>query len=87
MQNFHRVCQALQNEFVNFKSCADLFSSLEDCLHASRNELKRFEEVAGEIIPGVDYEATLTVKCKGKKVVNDGDASEVSLNARDKFCP
>ena len=52
----------------------------------SKNECKRFEEAAKEIIPGVDYEATLILQRKRKKEVNDGDAPEVSLNARDKFC-
>ena len=56
---------------MNLKSCADLYFSLEDCLHASRNELERFEDAAKEIIPCVDYKATLTVKCKDKKEVND----------------
>ena len=68
------------------KSCADLYSSLADYLHASRKECKTFEEAAKEIIPGVDYKATLTLQHKRKKVVNDGDVPEVCLNARDKFC-
>ena len=82
---FHSVSQALQNEKVILKSCVDLCSSLADYVHASRNELRRFEEAANEIISCVDYEATLTLKRKIKKVINDGDAPEVSLNARDKF--
>ena len=86
LQQFHIVCQALQNEYVNFKSCVDLYSLLPDYLHASRNELKRLEEAAKEIMPGVDYKATLTLKRKRKKVINDGDAPEVSLNARYNLC-
>ena len=86
LQHFHRATKALQNEHVNLKSCADLYSSLADYLHASRNEFNRFQEAAKEIRTGVDYEATLILKCRRKKVVNDGDAPEVSLNARDKFC-
>ena len=68
------------------KSCADLYSSLAGYLHGSRNECKTFEEAAKEIIPGVDYKATLTLQRKRKKAVNDGDVPEVCLNARDKFC-
>ena len=30
LQNFYRVNQALQNEHVNLKTCADLYSSLAD---------------------------------------------------------
>ena len=71
---------------MNLKSCAALDSSLTDYLHASMNEFKRFDGAAKEIIPGVDYKATIAIKCRRKKVVNDGDAPEVSLNARDKFC-
>ena len=37
-------------------------------------------------MPDVDYKATLTLKRKRKKMVNDGDASEGSLNARYKLC-
>ena len=84
LQHFLRVSQALRNEHVIFTSCADLYSSLADYLHASRNEFKRFEEAA-KVIPDVDYEATLTLKRRRKKVVNDGDAHGISLNARDKF--
>ena len=86
LQHFHRVSQALQNKHVNLKSCIDLYSSLADYLHASRNEWKKIEEAVKEVIPGVDYKATLTLKRKRKKVVNDGDAPEESLNARDKCC-
>lgn len=85
LQHFHRVSQALQNEHVNLKTCADLYSSLADHLHESRNEFERFEEAAKEITPGVDYKSTLTRNRKRKTVVIDGDAPEVSLNARDKF--
>ena len=66
LQYFHRVHQVLQNEHVNLKSCADMYSSLADYLHASRNDFKRFEEAAKEIIPGVDYKATLALKRKAK---------------------
>ena len=38
LQHFHMVCQVLQNEQMNLKSCADLYSSLADYLHASRND-------------------------------------------------
>ena len=51
---------------MNLKSCADLYSSLADYLHAFRNEFKRFEEAAKEILPGVDFKATLTFKRKRK---------------------
>ena len=85
LQHFHRVSQAPQNEHVSFKLCADLHSSLADYLHACRNEFKRFEASAKETIAGVDYRSTPAHKRKRKKVVNDGDAPEVSLNARDKF--
>ena len=37
-------------------------------------------------MPDVDYKATLILKHKREKVVNDGDTPEVSLNARDKLC-
>ena len=70
---------------VNLKSCADLHSSFADYIHAPRNEPKRFEEAAKEIIPGVDYKATHALKGRRNKVVNDGDAPKVSLNSRDKF--
>jgi len=70
---------------VNLKTCADLYSSLADHLHTYINEFERFEEAAKEILPDVDYKATHTRKRKRKKVVNDGDAAEVSLSARDKF--
>ena len=86
MKHVHSVSQALQNEHANLKSCADLNSLLADHFHASRNESKRFEEAVKEIISGVDYKATLTLKRKRKKVVNDGYAPGVSMNARDKFC-
>ena len=89
MQHFHRVSQALQNEHVNLKTCADLYSSLANHLQASRKEFERYEEAAKEILPDVDYKAPHTRnarKRKRKKVVNNGDAPEVSLNARDKFC-
>ena len=33
----------------------------------------------------MDYEAILALKRNGKKVVIDGEAPDVSLNARDKF--
>ena len=46
LQHFHIVSQALQIEHVNLKSCADLYSSLADYLHASSNEFDRFEEAA-----------------------------------------
>ena len=62
-----------------------MYSSLADHLHESRNEFERFEEAAKEITPGVDYKSTLTRNRKRKTVVIDGDAPEVSLNARDKF--
>ena len=67
LQHFHSFSQALQYEHVSLKSCADLYSSLADYWHASRNECKRFEEAAKEIIPGVDYEATFTLQRKGQK--------------------
>ena len=86
LQHFHWISQALQNEHVKFKSCADLYSSLTDYLHASRKEFKGFEEVAREIMPGMDYKATHALKHRGKNVVHDGGAPEVSLNSRDKFC-
>ena len=85
LQHFHRVSQALQNEHMNWKTCADLYSSLADHLHESRNEFERFEGDAKEITPGVDYKSNLTRNRKRKTVVIDGDAPEVSLNARDKF--
>ncbi|XP_065683426.1 uncharacterized protein LOC136096172 [Hydra vulgaris] len=85
LQHFHRVSQALQKEHVNLKMCADLYSSLVDHLHKSRNEIERFEEAAKIMIPGVDYKSTLTRNCKRKTVFIGGDAPEVSLNARDKF--
>ena len=68
------------------KSCSDIYSSLADYFHASRNELIRFEQAAKEYILGVDHKASVTLKRKRKKVVNDGYAPAVSLNARDKFC-
>ena len=34
----------------------------------------------------MDYWATLALKCKRKKEVNDGDAPRVSRNPRDMFC-
>ena len=82
---FDRVNQAQQNEHVNLISSAELCSLLADYLHALMNEFERFVEAAKEIIPGVDHKATPTLKRKRKKVVNDGNASDVSLNARDKF--
>ena len=86
LQHFHRVSKALQNEHVNLKTCADFYSSLADPLQTSWNEFERFEEAAKEILPDVDYKATHTRKRKRRKMVSDGDAPEVSLNARDKFC-
>ena len=85
LQHFHRVSQALQNEHMNWKTCADLYSSLADHLHESRHEFERFEGDAKEITPGVDFKSNLTHNRKRKTVVIDGDAPEVSLNARDKF--
>ncbi|XP_065667306.1 uncharacterized protein LOC136087768 [Hydra vulgaris] len=85
LQHFHRVSQALQKEHVNLKTCTDLYSSLADHLHKSRNEFERFEEAAKIMTPGVDYKSTLTRNRNRKTVFNDGDAPEVSLNARDKF--
>ncbi|XP_065664785.1 zinc finger MYM-type protein 1-like [Hydra vulgaris] len=85
LQHFHRVSQALQKEHVNLKTCADLYTSLADHLHKSRNEFERFEEAAKIMTPGVDYKSTLTRNRKRKTVFNDGDAPEVSLNARGKF--
>ena len=67
------------------KSCVDLYSSSADYLDASMNKHRTFEEAEKEIIPDVDYTATLALKRTRKKVINDGDAPEVSLNARDKF--
>ncbi|XP_065650991.1 uncharacterized protein LOC136079198 [Hydra vulgaris] len=80
-----QVSQALQKEHVNLKTCADLYSSLADHLHKSRNEFERFKEAAKIMTPGVEYKSTLTHNRKRKPVFNDGDAPEVSLNARDKF--
>ena len=38
------------------------------------------------MVPDVNYKAVETCKRIRKKVPNDGDAPEVYLNARDKFC-
>ena len=43
---FDVVSQALQNEHVNLKSCADLHFSLADYLHASMEKFNRFVEGA-----------------------------------------
>ena len=51
---------------MNLKSYADLYSSLSDYLHASRIEFRRFEEVSKEIISGIDYKATFTLKHERK---------------------
>ncbi|XP_065650711.1 uncharacterized protein LOC136078824 [Hydra vulgaris] len=85
LQHFHRVSQALQKQHVNLKTCADLYSSLADHLHKSRNEFERFKEGAKVMAPGVDYKSFFTRNRKLKTVFNDGDVPEVSLNARDKF--
>ncbi|XP_038649470.1 LOW QUALITY PROTEIN: zinc finger MYM-type protein 1-like [Scyliorhinus canicula] len=83
---FHRVSQVLQNEDVNLKTCADLYVSLADQLCTSRDEFERYEAATKEMLPDVDYKAATTRKRIRKKVPNDGDAPEVYLNARDKFC-
>ena len=85
LQHFHRVSQAVQNEHVNLKTCSDLCASLADHLHTSRNHFERFEKVAKERLPDVDYKSTHRRASKRKKGVNDGDGPDVSLNARDKF--
>ena len=58
LQHIHRVNKDLQNEHVGLKSCADLYFTLAQYLHASRNESIRVEEAAIELMPGVDYKAT-----------------------------
>ena len=63
-EHFHRVSQALQNECMYLKSCADFYSSLSDCLHTSWNEFERFEEAAKGITPGVDYKQLLSSSMK-----------------------
>lgn len=85
LYNFHKVSQVLQNEYVNLKTCSDLYGSLADQLCTSRDEFQRYETVAKEMLPDVDYKAVQTRKCIRKKVPNDGNAPEVYLNARDKF--
>ncbi|XP_076320975.1 uncharacterized protein LOC143230752 isoform X1 [Tachypleus tridentatus] len=82
-----RVCksfikQILQNEDVNLKTRADLYGSLADQLPTLEDYFERFE--AKVILPDVDYNAAKTCKRVRKKVLNNGDAHEVDLNARDK---
>lgn len=55
MQSFHRVSQALRNQYVDLKTCTDLYSSLADQLNTSRDEFERFEEAAKERLSDVNY--------------------------------
>ena len=85
MQNFYRVSQALQSEDVDLQTCADLYASLGDQLYISRDEFKRYEAAAKEMQTDMDYKAATTRKRIRKNVFNDKNASDVYLNARDKF--
>ena len=60
LQNFHRVSQALQSEDVDLQTCANLYASLGDQLYIARDELKRYEAAAKEMLPDVDYKAATT---------------------------
>ena len=85
-KNFHRVSQVLQNENEKLKTCPDLYGSVADQLCTSRDEFERYEAATKEMLPDVVYTAVQTRKRIRKKIPNDGDAPEVYLNARDKFC-
>lgn len=85
LQHFRRTSKVLQNEDVDLKTCADLYGSLADQLRISRDDFERYEAIAKEMLPEVDYNAAQTHKRIRKKVPNDGDAPEVDLNPRDKF--
>ncbi|XP_065672158.1 uncharacterized protein LOC136089982 [Hydra vulgaris] len=77
LQYVREVCN------IDFSKRRD--QSYDNAANMSGNEFERFKEAAKIMTPGVDYKSTLTRNRKRKTVFNDGDAPEVSLNARDKF--
>ncbi|KAF2881303.1 hypothetical protein ILUMI_24870 [Ignelater luminosus] len=85
LQNFHRTSQALQNENVNLKTCADLYESLSDYLHNIRADFDRFEKMSKDILPDVDYKDSYLRKRVRKKQANDGDEAEAVFTPRKKF--
>ena len=53
---------------MNLKTCADLYASLADQLGTSRDELKKYEKDAKEMLPDDDYKAATTRKRIRQKV-------------------
>ncbi|XP_076339579.1 uncharacterized protein LOC143240664 isoform X2 [Tachypleus tridentatus] len=84
-QKFHKASQVLQNEDVNLKTLTDLYGSLADQLYTLMNDFERFEAVAKETLPDVDYNAAEIRKRVKKKILSDRGAQGVDLNTRDKF--
>ena len=52
LKYFHRVCQVLQNEYVNLKT-SGLYGSLANQLYTSRDEFVRYEAATKEMLPDV----------------------------------
>ena len=67
------------------QTCADLYLSLADLLNTSRDEFERFESLAKDMLPGVDYKETQKRNRIRKKMPNEGNALEDKRSARDNF--
>ena len=85
LQKFHKTSKCLQSESAILQTCADLYLSLADLLNTSRDEFERFESLAKDMLPGVDYKETQKRNRIRKKMPNDGNALEDKRSARDNF--
>lgn len=83
--HFHAVSKTLQNPSLNLNVCADLYTTLSSQLREIRDQFDKFETMAKELLPEVNYKDISARKRKRKIQKNDGNAPEAELNAREKF--